>query len=88
MPSGWSAADILTSGDMKTTPSEGEVTAGTTITSEFPENFGATAGYALEITLVDVTIPNKHGDQSFVAKSANVDGRPQTVDIETYGICR
>ena len=52
MPSGWSAADILTSGDTKTTPAEGEVTAGTTVTSVFPEYFGETGGYALEITLV------------------------------------
>ena len=40
MPSGWSAADILTSGDTKTTPAEGEVKAGTTVTSILPEYFG------------------------------------------------
>ena len=45
MPSGWSAADILTSGDTKTTPAEGEVKAGTTVTSVFPEYFGETGGY-------------------------------------------
>ena len=74
MPSGWSAKDILTSGDTKTTPAEGEVKAGTTITSELPEHFGETAGYQLDITLVDVTIPNKHGDQGLVAKSKKEGG--------------
>ena len=74
MPSGWSAADILTSGDTKTTPADGEVKAGTTVTSTLPEYFGAAAGYALEITLVDITVPNSHGDKGFLAKSANVDG--------------
>ena len=68
MPAGWSAADILTSGDAKTTPASGEVKARTTVTSELPEHFGETED-VLEITLLDVTIPDKHGDQPFVAKS-------------------
>ena len=74
MPSGWSAEDILTSGDTKTTPAEGEVKAGTTVTSILPEYFGETNGYALEITLVDITVPNSHGSKGFVAKSKREGG--------------
>ena len=66
LPSGWKAEDVLTSGDEKTTKTGDPVH---TILLDFPEHFGE-AKESVEITLVDVTVPNKHGDHGFLSKSA------------------
>ena len=77
LPSGWKAENIYTSGDDETTKTGDPVH---TITLDFPENFGeADKGKGqiedfVEITLVDVTVPNKHGNHGFLSKSKSEGG--------------
>ena len=44
------------------------------MTAKLPEHFGEHENDALEITLEDITVPNKHGNHKFRAKSANAGG--------------
>ena len=70
LPSLWAAEDVLTSGDEKTTKTGDPVH---TILLDFPEHFGE-AEESVEITLVDVTVPNSHGDHGFLSKSKGEGG--------------
>ena len=45
-----------------------------TVKADFPEFFGLDPDDAVEIVLVEVTVPRDHGNDVFVAKSRNQDG--------------
>ena len=70
LPSGWKAEDILVSGDDSNEKSGDPVH---TVNVTFPEHFGE-AVESVEVTLVDVTVPNKHGDHGFLSKSKSEGG--------------
>ena len=70
LPSGWKAEDILTDGDDETTTTGDPVH---TVNVTFLEHFGEDVE-EVEITLVDVTVPNNHGNHGFLSKSANEGG--------------
>ena len=89
IPSGWSAENISISGDEESTPSDGAVEAGDTITATLPEHFGYRPSDKLVITLVDITVPNEYGNQGFTARAKHEDGRlTPLLRSETFSICR
>ena len=45
-----------------------------TVTVDFPEQFGEVEEESIDITLVDVTVPNKHGNHGFLSKSKSEGG--------------
>ena len=67
LPSGWDASEVIVSG------AEDMEKDGNTVTATFPVYFGEQAE-ALDITFVDITVPNKHGDHGFLSKSKNTGG--------------
>ena len=67
LPSGWDAAEIQASHD-------GMEQSGRVVTVPLPDHFGEASAEKLEITLVDVTVPNVHGNRPFLAKSKNAGG--------------
>ena len=75
MPSGWSAADILYSGEESATPADGAVVSGDIIKVTFLSRFGRTDDYSIDITLVDIAVPNEYGNQRFSARAKNEKGR-------------
>ena len=70
LPSDWKADDILTDGDDETTKTGDPVH---TVNVTFLEHFGEDVE-EVEITLVDVTVPNNHGNHGFLSKSASEGG--------------
>ena len=66
LPSGWDAEDVQGPGVER---------SGRTVTVSFPhDRFGEGADDPLEITLIDITVPNTHGNHGFLAKSKNAGG--------------
>ena len=71
LPSGWKAEEIFTSGPINTTTKTGDPVH--TVAVDFLSNFGV-AEESIDITLVDVTVPNKHGNNGFRSKSKSKGG--------------
>ena len=66
LPSGWDAEDVQ---------GEGVERSGKIVTVSFPhDRFGEGSNDSLEITLIDITVPNTHGNHGFLAKSKNKGG--------------
>ena len=66
LPSGWDAEDVQGPGVER---------SGKTVTVSFPhDRFGEGGDDPLEITLIDITVPNTHGNHGFLAKSKNAGG--------------
>ena len=86
MPSGWSAADILYSGEESATPADSAVASGDIIKVTFPDRFGRTDDYLIDITLVDIAVPNEYGNQRFSARAKNEKGRltPLSMRAEAF----
>ncbi len=68
LPSDWKAEDVRVSGGEKFERS------GNTVTVELGAYFGESGGDEVEVTLLDITVPNNHGEVSFTAKSSNARG--------------
>ena len=71
LPSGWKAEEIITSGPINTTTKTGDPVH--TVAVDFLSNFGVEKE-SIDITLVDVTVPNKHGNNGFRSKSKSKGG--------------
>ena len=67
LPSGWEAREVIVSG------AESMKRDGNTVTATFPVYFGEQEE-TLDVTFVDITVPNKHGDHGFLSKSENEGG--------------
>ena len=66
LPSGWDAEDVQGAGVER---------SGRTVTVSFPhDRFGEGKDDPLEITLIDITVPNTHGNHGFLSKSKNAGG--------------
>ena len=66
LPSGWDAEDVQGAGVER---------SGRTVTVSFPhDRFGEGDDDPLEITLIDITVPNTHGNHGFLSKSKNAGG--------------
>ncbi len=66
LPGNWQAEDVRSSGSDVSR-------SGNTITAKFKDHFGEIAE-SLEIVLEDITVPDDHGNDRFVAKSRNAKG--------------
>ena len=66
LPSDWEAEDVRVSGGAAER-------SGNTVTVDLDTHFGEAPG-ELEITLIDITVPNDHGEVGFTAKSKNAGG--------------
>ena len=69
LPSDWEAEDVRVSGGVAER-------SGNTVTVDLDAHFGEAPG-ELEITLIDITVPNDHGEVGFTARSKNAGGTPR-----------
>ena len=70
LPSDWEAEDVRVSGGVAER-------SGNTVTVDLDAHFGEAPGEELEITLIDITVPNDHGEVGFTARSKNAGGTPR-----------
>ena len=73
LPSGWNAAEVLTSlDDNPTVKKSGDKI--TTVTAALPALFGESGSDRLVLTFTKIIVPKTHGNQAFVARSKHTGG--------------
>ena len=77
LPSGWSAVDSLVSGGEKDSDKSHPTNSDDTVVVDLYDNFGETSTDRVYITFTDITVPNKHGEVEFTAKSKSGGTRAQ-----------
>ena len=77
LPSGWSAVDSLVSGGEKDSDKSHPTNSDDTVVVDLYDNFGETSTDRVYITFTDITVPNKHGEVEFTAKSKSGGTRTQ-----------
>ena len=83
LPSGWTAADSLVSGGEKDSDNSHPTNSDDTVVVDLFDNFGETSTDRVYITFTDITVPNKHGEVEFTAKSKSGSARAQLASSAT-----
>ena len=83
LPSGWTAADSLVSGGEKDSDNSHPTNSDDTVVVDLFDNFGETSTDLVYITFTDITVPNKHGEVEFTAKSKSGSARAQLASSAT-----